>query len=99
MAGKQATLKSKQREVRREELLRYLSENNRVQHIIDSIEKIEDVNTPLEPVQVQRLKTAMDARISLLKKYLPDMKAMEIEANVNQVSHEEWIKRLEQGES
>lgn len=73
-----ATKKSKERDVRRDELRRYISEQGKVHHIFDTIGKLEDLKNPLEPVEVQRLGKAIDSRLKLLNKYLPDIKAVEV---------------------
>lgn len=75
---KSTTSANKRREVNKEELRRYLSENNKVRQVIDNIEKLEDVAIPLEQVEVSRLNSAITHRLSLLKKYLPDEKSIEI---------------------
>ncbi len=76
--SKSTTSANKRREVNKEELRRYLSENNKVRQIIDNIEKLEDVTIPLEQVEVSRLNGAITHRLSLLRKYLPDEKTVEI---------------------
>lgn len=76
--SKSTTSANKRREINREELRRYLSENNKVRQIIDNIEKLEDVTLPLEQIDVSRMNSAITHRLSLLKKYLPDEKSVEI---------------------
>ncbi len=71
-----STSANKRRAVNKEELRRYLSENNRVRQIIDNIEKLEDVSVPLEQVDVSRLNGAISHRLALLKKYLTDEKSI-----------------------
>ena len=77
-AKKSTTSANKRREINRDELRRYLSENNKVRQIIDNIEKLEDVKTPMEPLDVTRINSAVSHRLALLKKYLPDEKSIEI---------------------
>ena len=76
--NKSTTSANRRRQVNKEELRRYLSENNRVRQIIDNIEKLEDVTLELDNVSVTRLNSAISHRLSLLKKYLPDEKSVEI---------------------
>ncbi len=66
------------REINREELKLFLSERGRVDYIFDNLEKLEDLNTAMESVEVQRVSKAIDARLRLLNKYLPDEKSVEI---------------------
>ena len=72
------TSANKRRAVNKEELRRYLSENNKVRQIINNIEKLEDVQTAMEAIEVTRINNAITHRLSLLKKYLPDEKSIEI---------------------
>lgn len=72
------TSANKRRQVNKEELRRYLSENNKVRQIIDNIGKLEDLSKELDNVAVSRINSAINARLSLLKKYLPDEKSVEI---------------------
>ena len=76
--AKSTTSANKRREVNKEELRRYLSENNKVRQIIDNIVKLEDVTVPMEQVEVTRINSAISHRLALLKKYLPDEKSIEI---------------------
>jgi hypothetical protein len=69
---------AKRREINRTELRRYLSENNKIRQIIKNIEKLEDEAVELEQVMVTRINSAITHRLSLLKKYLPDEKSLEI---------------------
>ena len=84
------TVKQSAREVRREELRVYLSENNRVRQILDTVEKLEDLSLELDAVQIQRLRAATDTRMGLLKKYLPDVKQQEIEMTASISSADSW---------
>ena len=76
--NKSTTSANKRREVNKEELRRYLSENNKIRQIVDNIEKLEDVTIELDNVSVSRINSAITHRLSLLKKYLPDEKSIEI---------------------
>mgnify|MGYP003630783156 FL=1 len=69
---------AKRREINRTELRRYLSENNKIRQIIKNIEKLEDETQEIEQVMVTRINSAITHRLSLLKKYLPDEKSLEI---------------------
>lgn len=99
--------KYKQRALKQSELRLQLSERCRITHIIDNIEKIEDVNGALNPAnalmekpEFDRLKSANDQRIKLLGKYLPDLKAMELSQSLDnplfESSNESIERRLRQ---
>jgi len=70
--------------IRQEALRDQLSNQGHLQKVIDNIEVIEDLdgkikkeNSELDAQKLQRLKTATDARLKLINKYLPDLKATE----------------------
>lgn len=77
MASK-ANTAAKRRAIDREELKRYLSERGKLSYIFDNLEKLEDETLKLDSVMVSRLNSANSTRLSLLKKYLPDEKSVEI---------------------
>ena len=55
----------------------WLSRRSSVQHIVSVIEKIEDLSKDIDPVKLDRLKFALNSRIKLLSKTLPDLKVVE----------------------
>ena len=73
-----ANRKVTSREINREELRRYLSERGKLSHIFDNLEKLEDQTIEMDSVAVARINSAITHRLSLLKKYLPDEKSIEI---------------------
>jgi len=73
-----ANTKYSARKIQREELIRYLSERGKLSYVFDNIEKLEDLTQVLDAVEVNRLNSANSSRLSLLKKYLPDLKAVEV---------------------
>ena len=73
-----ANRKVASREINREELKRYLSERGKLSYIFDNLEKLEDQTIEMDSVAVARLNSATNTRLSLLKKYLPDEKSVEI---------------------
>tara|TARA_R110000851_G_C12828140_1_gene540369 strand:+ start:138 stop:440 length:303 start_codon:yes stop_codon:yes gene_type:complete len=73
-----ANRKVASREINREELRRYLAERGKLSYVFDNIEKLEDLNIELDSISVSRLSTAINSRLSLLKKYMPDEKSVEI---------------------
>lgn len=66
------------REINREELKLYLSERGKLDYIIENIEKLEDLTLELDGLSVQRMGKAIDSRLKLLNKYLPDEKSVEL---------------------
>jgi len=63
--------------IRQEALRDQLASQKHVEKVVDSIGKLEDLNTELEPNNANRLKAAIDSRLKLINKYLPDLKATE----------------------
>ena len=73
------TRAQRNRAIRQEALREQLEKQKHVEHVIDMVQKIADVDKDLEPDKVSRLKIAIDAKMKLVNKYLPDMKHMEHE--------------------
>lgn len=78
------TVQQRQRQIRQDELREYLSKNCTAKHIIESIRKIDDLDTESEsfPNHLKKLQVANEQRIKLLSKYLPDLKAVEMEGSL-----------------
>jgi hypothetical protein len=66
------------RDVKRNELKRYIAEHCKVRHILKNIEALEDIDTALDGLVVTRLNYAITHRLALLKKYMPDEKSVEL---------------------
>lgn len=81
------------RETKREEVLESLKNRGLIQQVVESADKLADLNQVLDTGDIQRLKAANDARLALIKKYLPDTKAIENTHHVTE-STEEWLKQL-----
>ena len=68
------------RAIRQEELRAKLSAGGHIEHVIENVNKIQDLNNPLEPADVNRLKIASELKLKLINKYLPDVKQIELQA-------------------
>ena len=89
------TAAQRNRAIRQEALREQLSQQKHVEQVVENIEKIEDVEgfikkkineglkieqiIPLVKSNTERLKTATELRLKLVNKYLPDLKASEVE--------------------
>ena len=69
--------------IRQEALREKLANSGLVQHVLENSSKIQDLDNPLEPADVNRLKVASELQLKLINKYLPDVKQVELEANMN----------------
>ena len=69
------------RRLRQESLREYLQERGSLQHLFDLIEKVEalDPHSDSFDKDLAKLKVSMDNRQKLLGKYLPELKATEID--------------------
>lgn len=76
--GAAAHRANQNRKIRQEALREQLAEQCRIQHIIENVKKIEDLDNDMDAVEVQRLKAANETRLKLLNKYLPDLKSTEL---------------------
>ena len=75
------------RRVRQEALREYLSERGSVQYLLDLIEKVDQLD-PQDPdfdKNLAKLKVSIDQRQKLLGRYLPELKATEIELEADVV--------------
>lgn len=68
------------RSARQDTLREYLKERGSVQHLLDLIEKVEDLdpNDPNFDKDLAKYDKAISQRQKLLGKYMPDLKASEI---------------------
>lgn len=73
------TRANENRRIRQDALREQLSSKGLMQQVIESAVKLADLDTPLESIDVQRLTAANNARLALVKKYLPDLKQTDIE--------------------
>ena len=64
--------------IKQEALREYLANRGKLDYIIDNVEKLEDLLTPLDAGEVVRIKAATDVRVKLLDKYLPSLKSTEL---------------------
>ncbi len=76
------------RRIRQEALREQLSKQGHVQHVVEIANKMESAE--LSDADVRRLKTKADIHLALIRKYIPDLKAveMQLEGEVRDVSDE-----------
>ena len=68
--------------IRQEALREQLSNGKHVEHVVDMANKIADLDDTLESADIHRLKTASEIKLKLISKYLPDVKQIEQQLNV-----------------
>lgn len=75
-----ATSAAKNRAIRQDNLREWLSKKCSAQHLINNIEKIEELDPSSETFtnELAKLKVANEQRLKVLAKYLPDLKRTEI---------------------
>jgi uncharacterized protein YnzC (UPF0291/DUF896 family) len=68
------------RKNRQDALREWLSEKCTAQHLVDNIEKIENLDPSSETFtnELNKLKVANEQRLKVLDKYLPSLKSMEL---------------------
>lgn len=64
------------RAIRQDALREQLAAQGHIQHVVDIAEKLGEQS--IETKDIQRLKAKADIHLSLIKKYAPDLKAMEL---------------------
>lgn len=73
-----ATRAHHNRGLRQEALREQLSKQKHVQHVIEILEEINDLDKPLDQTELARKKIVVDTKLRLINKYLPDLKSTEI---------------------
>ncbi len=95
MAGDKTIQKYKNKRMRQENLRDQLAAQGHVQHVIDIVDELNNDEKDMDQLVVQRKKIVIDTKLKLIGKYLPDLKAIEVEGNLSNKSHEDWLKDLE----
>lgn len=90
-----ATAAAKNRRVRQEALRDQLSAMGLVQHVIETAEKLNDETIEIDQLMVARYKIAIDTKLKLIAKYLPDLKQTELIGDPDQpIEHKHSIWNL-----
>lgn len=71
------TAANKNRAIRQEALREQLSNQGHVQHIVEMLNEIQDLQRDLDSNDLARYKVAIDTKLKLIGKYLPDLKSVE----------------------
>lgn len=78
MAASGVSRANANRKIRQDALREQLANGKHLEHVIDLSDKLADLDKELDSNKVQRLKAAIDAKMKLVNKYLPELKATEI---------------------
>lgn len=90
-----ATAAAKNKKIRQEALRDQLSAQGHVQHVVDIATKLREQYQSLESGHIQSLKAAADLHCKMINKYLPDLKAIEIDGSLSITTHENWLDKLD----
>ena len=71
------TAANKNRAIRQEALREQLSNQGHVQHVVEMLNEIQDLQRDLNSNDLARYKVAIDTKLKLIGKYLPDLKSVE----------------------
>lgn len=71
------TAANKNRAIRQEALREQLSNQGHVQHVVEMLNEIQDLQRDLDSNDLARYKVAIDTKLKLIGKYLPDLKSVE----------------------
>lgn len=74
-----ATAKNKNRRIRQQALREQLQAQGHEQHIVEMVDKIRDESTKIEPSMLRRYEVAINTKLKLLNKYIPDLKQTDVE--------------------
>jgi hypothetical protein len=87
-------LAARRRDIERAELIERLRNKGLVEQVIATAEKLADETVAMDSVMVSRLRAANEARMKLVAKYLPDVKAVEITGDEGGPIQVEAIRRI-----
>ena len=71
------TAANKNRAIRQEALREQLSNQKHVEHVVEMLNEIQDLQRDLDANDLARYKVAIDTKLKLIGKYLPDLKSVE----------------------
>lgn len=71
------TAANKNKAIRQEALREQLSSQGHVQHVVEMLNEIQDLQRDLDANDLARYKVAIDTKLKLIGKYLPDLKSVE----------------------
>ena len=66
------------RRIRQEALRKQLANQGHIQHIIEILDELREPSVEITSLELQKNKLIIDTKLSLIKKYLPDVKQVEI---------------------
>lgn len=95
MAKDTATVAAKNKRIRQEAMREQLSAKGLERHVIDIANKLHDDGASMESQEIQALKASAELRLKLINKYLPDLKAMELQGSIDVFAHELWLDKLD----
>lgn len=78
MPGDTATAKNKNRRIRQEALREQLAAQGHEQHILDLLSKLMDEGQEFDSSMIKRFEVAINTKLKLISKYLPDLKQTEL---------------------
>lgn len=73
-----STRAQENKRIRQEALREQLSNQGHVQHIIEILDEMREPGVEITSLELQKNKLIIDTKLSLIKKYLPDVKQVEI---------------------
>lgn len=75
---------TRNRKAKQESLRDYLEQRGKVSHVFDLLEKIEDESIEFDNDMLPRYKIAIDTRLKLLNKYIPDLRQTDLDIGVQE---------------
>ena len=79
MSKDSTTRANKNKAIRQQALRDQLSAQGHVQHVVDILGKVENLSgEALTSLELQKNKLVLDTKLALIKKYLPDIKMIEM---------------------
>lgn len=73
-----ASRAAENRKIRREALREQLAAKGLIQKVLETLEKLDELDPEMDNLKLQAIKVGIDTRLALIKKYLPDVKQVEL---------------------
>ncbi len=89
----------KLRQERRDSLRELLSVQGHEQHVVDLLAQLTNLANPLDSIEVTRISKAIDTKLKIINKFLPDDKEpsdLNLIAQVTTQTHEQWLSSLDE---
>jgi len=95
MASSGVSRAQENKRIRQEALREQLSKGKHIEHVIEISNKLNDLDSELDALEITRLKAAADLKMKVVDKYLPALKQTDMDINADITATEKTRGELE----